>query len=119
VAGQATRRRSPNARNQKEGSMIPGFPGPKDHWEMELEKVSKLGLIDLVEMLAAIYLPSVSRESWLTLVQSARKTGKFLDSMKQHDEMNDDPDLWYEKRLRKRASAMKAARRRKKESKSK
>ena len=99
--------------------MIPGFPGPKDHWEVELQKVSKLGLIDLVEFIVAVYLPYMSRETLLKQVKDARKQGRFLDAMKQHDEYRADPDRWFAKKSRQRASAKKAARRKKKERKSK
>lgn len=99
--------------------MIPGFTGPKDHWEVELQKVSKLGLIDLVEFIVAVYLPYVSRETLLKNVKDARKHGKFLDAMKEHDEWKADPDAWFAKKSRQRSSAKKAARRRKKERKAK
>jgi hypothetical protein len=97
--------------------MIPGFPGPKDHWEVELEKVSKLGLIDLIESIAAVYLPYLSRETWLKNVLAAKKMGRFLNAMKQHDEYRADPDRWFAKKSRQRASAKKAARRIKRQKK--
>ena len=97
--------------------MIPGFIGPKDHWEVELEKVSKLGLIDLIEFIAAIYLPFMSRETWMKNALDARKHGRFLNSVKNYEEMKANPDRWYEKKSRQRASAKKAARRRKREKK--
>jgi hypothetical protein len=95
--------------------MIPGFVGPKDHWEVELEKVSKSGLIDLVEIIVAIYLPYPSREKLLAMVKDSRKQGRFLDAMKQHAERNADPDRWFDKKIRQRAASKRASRRRKRE----
>jgi hypothetical protein len=97
--------------------MIPGFRGPNEQWQAELEKVSKLGLIDLIEELVFVY--GIPRENLLQKVRAARSTGRFLNALRQHDELRSDPARWFEKKLRQRASAKKAARRRKKEHRSK
>lgn len=88
--------------------------GPLDHWQTELEKTSKAGLIELVERLLFIY-SSTDRDGLLRMAQGARSMGRHLDAIKDSRAYVANPDRWLDSKIRQKAAAKKAARRRKKE----
>jgi hypothetical protein len=96
-----------------------GYLGPKDKWEDVLDKTSKSGLRDLVEMLIFIYSPLSDRDALLKMAESARKNGRWADESKRFHLLIEDSKKYIDQYLRRQASAKKAARRRKKEMKSK
>jgi hypothetical protein len=96
-----------------------GMIGPKDHWQAEMEKCSKSGLIYLAESLLTVYLQDLNRDQLLRNVKNAKRVGRFEDKMRSWDRRDEDPDRWEEQRLQRRLRAVKAARKRKKERKSK
>jgi len=91
--------------------------GPKDQWQVELEKISKPGLVALVEMMFAFYVPG--RDEKIATVKSARKAGRVYSAIKSLAEYDRDPDRYIDKIVRRKRAAKKAARRRKKERRSK
>lgn len=92
-----------------------GYLGPKDRWQVELAKVSKDGLVDLVEHFAAIF--GVTRENMLKQCQQSRKWGRFQNGQKRMEAYRADPDKFIEQLARKSQAAKKAARQRKRRAK--
>jgi hypothetical protein len=93
-----------------------GYHGCKDQWEVELEKASKSGLLELIEWFAFIF--GIRRENMLKHAKAARRNGRWNDAHKAHMVFMADPKKALERAVKKSAAAKKAARRRKKESRS-
>lgn len=99
-----------------------GIEEPLDQWEVELRKVSKNGLLDLVEQLLfklQWFGMTCDRDSLLKLAQHARKNGRDLDAHASHLRLMADIPGEVERRYRKSQAAKKAARRRKREARKK
>jgi hypothetical protein len=90
--------------------------GPKQEWEIELEKVSKSGLFWMTR--------SLMRWMWtdpkelLESAKNARRMGKRLDLTARINRLLEDPAGYTRASMRKSDAAKKAARRRKREARS-
>jgi hypothetical protein len=89
--------------------------GPKECWTVELEKVSRRGLISLVEQMFFVHQYDTQRR--LAAVSSARSQGRLLDSIAACDRFLADPKKATSESIRRSASAKKSVRRRKLEAK--
>ena len=96
-----------------------GMIGPQDHWQAEMQKLSKAGLIHLAEVALTIYCRDIGRAELLASVKGAKRIGRSIDLIKRVDLYDADPDMWLKNSLQRRLSALKSARKRKKERKSK
>lgn len=88
-------------------------PTVKDHWEIELERCNKSGLIHLAKSLMRPLFRG-DRALLLWEAKEARTHGAFIDAMAAAERWRDDPDRELERRLQRQLSATRAARRRKK-----
>jgi hypothetical protein len=89
--------------------------GPKDRWEVELEKVSRSGLVALAKVL--LLSRSAGRKESLEWALWSRKIGRQADLATRIERFLDDPRADTQRSMRRSTAAKKAARRRKKERK--
>lgn len=82
---------------------------------MELGKVSRSGLIDALTQILTRF--GFDRDQALRVAKTARKEGRYIDAMAAHDRFKRDPRKAIDQYIRRKASAKKAAAKRKREAK--
>jgi hypothetical protein len=96
--------------------LLPGFEGPKEQWQAEMQRVNKYGLLaficTLMDHLDALT-GGINRESLLESVRHSKKWGKWDAEHAEHIRFMRDPDKFFDEKIRRIKAAKKAARRRK------
>jgi hypothetical protein len=97
--------------------LTPGYEGPKEQWQAELQSVNKLGLLSFIEILMAhldAWSGGMDRASLLKTVRRSKQYGEWDAAKKRHELFMANPEKVIEEMMRRSRTAKKAARRRKK-----
>jgi hypothetical protein len=95
----------------------PGYEGPKEQWQAEMERLNRFGLRAFAEALL-IHFEFVgirlNPQSLMETVGKSKKYGRFDAAHVRHQRFMADPHKYINESIRRSKAAKKAARRRKK-----
>jgi hypothetical protein len=96
--------------------LTPGYEGPKEQWQAELQNVNKLGLLSFIDILMVyldVWSGGMDRASLLKTVRLSKQYGEWDAAEKRHERYMADPEKVLDEMIRRSRAAKKAARRRK------
>lgn len=94
-----------------------GYIGPKEQWQVELEKVNKHGLLHLIDLLVyrlSLFTVRIEKEDLLKSIRIAKKYGRTDAALLDYQRMQNDPDRYFAEMKRRSTAAKRSARSRKK-----
>ncbi|MDR3797990.1 MAG: hypothetical protein P4K93_07545 [Terracidiphilus sp.] len=96
--------------------LTPGYVGPKEQWQAELQNVNKFGLLSFIDILMAhldAWSGGMDRASLLKTVRRSKQYGEWDAAEKRHERFMANPTKAVDEMIRGSRAAKRAARRKK------